>query len=183
MSRFYLLLLIFIFIFTSVTFFPFRSLKIILNDHLLLKEQSLLVDFIINSLSYPSPPLDSPYHPVGLDSLLYFLDWCSGFFMNLPGSRHSPSQFLLYNAVRMNVPKCMLLCCAKSLQWCPTFWDSMDCSLPGSFAHGVFQVRILEWVATPSFRDLPNPGIEPTSLMSLALAGEFFTTSTTWEAL
>ena len=30
--------------------------------------------------------------------------------------------------------------------------------------------------------DLPNPGIEPTFLMSPALAGGFFTTSTTWEA-
>ena len=29
--------------------------------------------------------------------------------------------------------------------------------------------------------DLPDPGIEPTSLMSPALAGRFFTTSTTWE--
>ena len=31
--------------------------------------------------------------------------------------------------------------------------------------------------------DLPNPGIEPTSLVSPALAGEFFNTNTTWEAL
>ena len=31
--------------------------------------------------------------------------------------------------------------------------------------------------------DLLDPGIEPTSLMSPALAGEFFTTSTTWEAV
>ena len=30
--------------------------------------------------------------------------------------------------------------------------------------------------------DLPNPGIEPTSLTSLALAGRFFTTSPTWAA-
>ena len=30
--------------------------------------------------------------------------------------------------------------------------------------------------------DLPDPGIEPVSLISLALAGGFFTTSTTWEA-
>ena len=30
--------------------------------------------------------------------------------------------------------------------------------------------------------DLPNPGIEPTSLMSPALAGGFFTTSIAWEA-
>ena len=28
--------------------------------------------------------------------------------------------------------------------------------------------------------DLPNPGIEPPSLLSPALAGGFFTTSTTW---
>ena len=34
----------------------------------------------------------------------------------------------------------------------------------------------------PSFRDLPDPGIEPTSLTS-PLADGFFTTSATWEAL
>ena len=33
----------------------------------------------------------------------------------------------------------------------------------------------------PSPGDLPNPGIKPTSLMSPALAGRFFTTSTIWE--
>ena len=37
---------------------------------------------------------------------------------------------------------------AKSLQSCPTLHDSMDCSLPGSSAHGIFQARILEWGAT-----------------------------------
>ena len=35
---------------------------------------------------------------------------------------------------------------AKSLQSCPTLCDPMDCSLPGSI-HGIFQARILEWVA------------------------------------
>ena len=34
----------------------------------------------------------------------------------------------------------------------------------------------------PSPGDLPDPGIEPTSLVSPALAGGFFTTSTTWKA-
>ena len=34
----------------------------------------------------------------------------------------------------------------------------------------------------PPSGDLPDPGIEPMSLMSPALAGRFFTTSTTWEA-
>ena len=33
-------------------------------------------------------------------------------------------------------------------QSCPTLSDPMDCSLPGSSVHGVFQARVLEWVAT-----------------------------------
>ena len=32
-------------------------------------------------------------------------------------------------------------------QLCPTLWDCMDCSLPGSSVHGIFQTRILKWVA------------------------------------
>ena len=37
-------------------------------------------------------------------------------------------------------------------QWCPTLCDPMDCSLPGSSIHGIFQARILEWVAVPFSR-------------------------------
>ena len=32
-------------------------------------------------------------------------------------------------------------------QSCLTLSDPMDCSPPGSFAHGIFQARVLEWVA------------------------------------
>jgi len=32
-------------------------------------------------------------------------------------------------------------------QSCPTLSNPMDCSLPGSSAHGIFQARVLEWVA------------------------------------
>ena len=32
-------------------------------------------------------------------------------------------------------------------QSCPTLSDSMDCSLPGSSVHGIFQARVLEWGA------------------------------------
>ena len=39
---------------------------------------------------------------------------------------------------------------AKSLQSCPTLCDPMDCSPPGSSVHGIFQARVLEWVATAS---------------------------------
>ena len=37
----------------------------------------------------------------------------------------------------------------------------MDCILPGSSVHGIFQARILEWVPISFSRDLPNPGNEP----------------------
>ena len=33
-------------------------------------------------------------------------------------------------------------------QSCPTLRDLMDCSLPGSSVHGIFQARVLEWGAT-----------------------------------
>ena len=39
----------------------------------------------------------------------------------------------------------------------------------------------MELVARPSSRDLLDPGMEPISLMSPALAGGFFTTSATWQ--
>ena len=48
-------------------------------------------------------------------------------------------------------------------QSCLTVCDPMDCSLPGSSVLGIFQARILEWVAIPSPGDLPNPGIKPGS--------------------
>ena len=32
-------------------------------------------------------------------------------------------------------------------QSCPTLSDPMDCSLPGSFIHGIFQARVLKWVS------------------------------------
>ena len=58
--------------------------------------------------------------------------------------------------------------CAQSRQ---TLCDPMDCSLPVSSVHGVFQARILEWVAIPTPGVLPDAGIEP---KSPALADVFF---------
>ena len=64
---------------------------------------------------------------------------------------------------------------AKLLQVCLTLCDPMDCSPPGSSVHGILLARILEWVAMSSSRGL--------SLIPPALAGRFFTTSSTWKAL
>ena len=43
----------------------------------------------------------------------------------------------------------------KVSQSCLTLCDPIDYTV-----HGILQARILEWVAIPFSRDLPNPGIE-----------------------
>ena len=62
---------------------------------------------------------------------------------------------------------------AKSLQLCLSLCDT-----------GLWPTGLLcPWdPPCPPPRDLPDPGIELASLMSLALAGRFFTISATWEA-
>ena len=59
-------------------------------------------------------------------------------------------------------------------QSCLTLANSMNCSLPDSFVHGIFQAGILEWVVISSPEDLPDPGIKPTFFSSPALAAGFF---------
>ena len=52
-------------------------------------------------------------------------------------------------------------------QSCPTLSDPMDCSLPGSSAHGIFQARVLEWGAI-AFSDigiLPSPKKEQNNVI------------------
>ena len=71
---------------------------------------------------------------------------------------------------------------ANYLQSCLTLCEPMDYSLTASSVHWILQARILEWVAMCSSRGSSWPGIKPLSLMSPALADEFFTTSASWEA-
>ena len=73
---------------------------------------------------------------------------------------------------------CHIVCCwCVVTKSCLTLCNPMDCSPPGSSVHGISQAWILEWVAIPFSRDLPNSGIKPTSPASPALAGGFFTTA------
>ena len=53
--------------------------------------------------------------------------------------------------------------CVTVAQSRPTLCDSTDCNLLGSSLHGILQARILECIAFPFSRDLPNPGIKPMS--------------------
>ena len=47
-----------------------------------------------------------------------------------------------------------------------TLWEAMDCSLPGSSVHGVFQGRILKQAAIPFSGDFPDPGTESICLLN-----------------
>ena len=53
--------------------------------------------------------------------------------------------------------------CVLVAQSCPTLYNPMDCSLPGSSVHGILQVKILEWFATSSSRGSSPPRAEPES--------------------
>ena len=73
------------------------------------------------------------------------------------------------------------VCASSVAQSCPTLCDPMDCSLPGSSVHGIFQARNTG-VGCYFLGDLTNPGIEPASLASPVLAGRVFITWAIWEA-
>ena len=64
----------------------------------------------------------------------------------------------------------------KSLQSCPTLCNPMDCSLPGSFVHGILQARTLEWVTMPSSRRSSWPRDQTHVSCISCIAGRFFTT-------
>ena len=47
---------------------------------------------------------------------------------------------------------------SEALQLCPTPCDPTDCRLPGSSVRGIFQARVLEWVAMLREVELLLPG-------------------------
>ena len=84
--------------------------------------------------------------------------------------------FILVCWVHLDFPvfcKVRVCVCVPS---CPVLHNPMDCSLPGSSVHGIFQARILECMPFSTPGDLPDSGIKAVSLVSSALAGRFFTT-------
>ena len=91
------------------------------------------------------------------------------------GCRRDPRQPLVSflagvpHLVLLLCPKCWIFlettpssccCCCLVTKSCLTLCEPVDCSLPGSSVHGIFQARILEWVAIPSPGNLPAPGID-----------------------
>ena len=69
-------------------------------------------------------------------------------------------------------------------QLCPTLCSPMDCSLPGSSVHRIFQQEYWSELLFLTLGDLLNPGIKPVApaAVSPAVADGFFTTSDIWKA-
>ena len=69
------------------------------------------------------------------------------------GSLYLLQGIFLYQGLNPGLPYCRWILYQLShkgsevAQSCPTPSDPMDCSLPGSPIHGIFQARVLEWVA------------------------------------
>ena len=72
---------------------------------------------------------------------------------------------------------------AKSLRSCLTLVILWTVARKASLSMGFSRPECWSGLPFPSPGDLPLPGVEPASLISPALAGGFFTTSATWEAL
>ena len=64
---------------------------------------------------------------------------------------------------------------------CPTLCNGIDGSLPGSSVHGIFQARILEWVATSFSRGSSQPRDWTCVSCVSCTAGEFFVTELSGE--
>ena len=63
----------------------------------------------------------------------------------------------------------------------PILCSPMDCSLPGSSVHGIFQARILEWVAISYPEHLLDLGIEPVSLCISCVGRQILYHFATWK--
>ena len=67
-------------------------------------------------------------------------------------------------------------------QWYPTLAAPWTIARPVSLSMEFSKQEYWSGLPFPPPGDLPDPGIEPTSPVSPALAGRFVTTGTTWEA-
>ena len=109
---------------------------------------------------------------VGLEHFMYTLPEC----MRIPGAWQpfkilNCQSFFFFFLINCG-HSTNVLSCFSHVWLC----SSVDCSPSGSSLHCILQAKILEWVSMPSFRGLPDPGIEPVSLVSPALPVSYFPT-------
>ena len=67
------------------------------------------------------------------------------------------SVFFIQHVLRLQVLVTFMTCACSGIQSVVSDCKRMDCSLPGATVHGIFQARILEWIAVSSSRVSSQP--------------------------
>ena len=105
------------------------------------------------------------------------------FHQYFSGIQHEKHLCKVHNANNRNKqtksPTLSVLSCFSHVWLFATLWTTAH-QVPLSV--GLFRQEHWSGLPCPPPGDLPNPGVKPTSLLSPALAGGFFTTGATWEA-
>ena len=85
------------------------------------------------------------------------VDWCEGFSLGeVTGRFWVERQSLTFGGGKVILQLCWMKW-SEVTQLCPTLCNPMDCGLPGSSSQGIFQARILEWVAISFSRGSSQP--------------------------
>ena len=94
-------------------------------------------------------------------------------FSNYP-KRWMTYYFPLIFFIWCHIIKCLFLLFSCA-QLCSTICNPLDCSPPSSSDHGIFQARILEWVAVSFSRGSSQPRDQTCNSCVSCVAGSFFT--------
>ena len=123
---------------------------------------------------YISPPSQTSLPPPST-SYPSRLSQSTGFGFPLSYSKFLLAIYFTYGNIYVSmllsqiIPPSLSLMCPKScclmsesplkvkVKSCLTLCNPMDCSLPGSYVHGIFQARVLEWVAISFSRRSSRP--------------------------
>ena len=104
---------------------------------MLIKISNLTQDIILHKLPLQVLPTSRP------SLVLRCLYW----FYSIDDTHYRQSRNACVLIIMQGLRACL------SLQSCPTLFDPMDCSPPGSSVHGILQAKTLEWVVVfPSRR-------------------------------
>ena len=80
----------------------------------------------------------------------------------------------------LRIVRARVLSCSSPVRLFETLWTV---AIQAPLSMGFSRQEFWSGLPCPPPEDRPDPGTEPTSLMSPSLAGGFFTTSDTWKAL
>ena len=69
----------------------------------------------------------------------------------------SIGRWVLYPQGHHRIPNTYILYVKVKVKSCATLCDPMDCSLPGSSVHGIFQAIVLEWIAISFSKGYSQP--------------------------